>query len=102
MTGSKADARSTARARAVRFSPDELTVEISDGRTISVPLSWYPRLAHGSAVEREKWELIADGHGIHWPDLDEDLSVEGLLDGHSSPESPKSIERWLASRAAQA
>ena len=82
-----------ARAQAVSVSEDTLTVDLHDGRTVSVPIAWYPRLSHGSAAERTNWRLIGDGVGIHWPDLDEDISVEGLLLGYPSNESPKSIQR---------
>jgi hypothetical protein len=75
-----------------------LTVDLVDGRTVSVPLAWYPRLAHASAPERENWRLIGRGEGIHWPDLDEDISVEGLLVGRPSGESQASFQRWLLSR----
>jgi len=75
-----------------------LIVELHDGRTISVPVEWYPRLAHGSAHERQQWELIGPGIGIHWPALDEDISVEGLLQGLPSGESAASFKRWLAAR----
>jgi len=66
---------------------DTLTVELSDGRTLSVPLGWYPRLACATPTERRNWRLIGKGHGIHWKDLDEDISVEGLLTGKPSGES---------------
>jgi len=82
----------------VSCTDDVLTVQLSDGRTISVPLAWYPRLLHGTPGERANWELIGTGDGIHWPDLDEDLSVEGLLAGRQSGETARSLERWLASR----
>ena len=82
----------------VQVSDDTLSVELSDGRTISVPLDWYPRLSHGKEQERTKWEIIGRGHGIHWEDLDEDISVEGLLAGKSSGESQSSFKKWLASR----
>lgn len=85
-------------ARRVECSNDTLTVELSDGRTLSVPLDWYPRLMHGTPEERQDWELIGEGDGIHWPELDEDLSVEGLLAGRRSMESPQSFQRWLAGR----
>jgi hypothetical protein len=75
-----------------------LTVELSDGRSVSVPLAWYPRLLHASGEERLKWRLIAQGEGIHWPDVDEDISVESLIAGRPSAESPKSLQRWLAGR----
>jgi hypothetical protein len=77
-----------------------LSVDLSDGRTMTVPLSWYPRLDHATPVERAKWELIGDGHGIHWPDIDEDISVQGLLAGKPSNESQASLRRWLDSRSA--
>ena len=66
-------------AQDVRVTRDRLRVELSDGRSISVPLGWFPRLVHASPAERNNWRLIGQGHGIHWEDLDEDLSVEGLL-----------------------
>ena len=62
-----------------RVTDDELIVDLKDGRTISVPLAWFPRLLHGTAAERCNWELLGDGEGIHWPDLDEDLSIDGLI-----------------------
>jgi len=76
-----------------------LSVELSDGRTISVPTGWFPRLAHATQAERSNWRLIADGDGIHWPDLDEDISVEALLVGRASLESESSLKRWLNGRA---
>ena len=97
MTSSRTD--ETAVARDVRVVRDALTVHLADGRTLSVPLEWYPRLAAGSELEWQNWELIGDGHGIHWPDLDEDISVAGLLAGRRSNESDKSIKDWLASRS---
>ena len=87
-------------AEHVRVTEDTLRAELSDGRTISVPLAWYPRLVHATRAERDNWELIGDGHGIHWPDLDEDLSVEGLIAGRASRESQRSLERWLQARSA--
>ncbi len=77
---------------------DLLTVELSDGRTISAPLSWYPRLCHGTSEEREDWRLIGGGRGIHWPLLDEDISVENLVFGKPSAESQASLKRWLDDR----
>jgi hypothetical protein len=82
----------------VRVDDDTLTVELSDGRVLSVPIEWYPRLSHGSASERNNWRLIGAGHGIHWPKLDEDISVEGLLAGKASGESQTSFKKWLAAR----
>jgi hypothetical protein len=74
-------------------------VDLRDGRTITVPLEWYPRLAHASTAERANWRLIGTGEGIHWPDLDEDISIEGLLAGRPSGESPASFQKWLARRS---
>ena len=82
----------------VRVTSKVLEVVLRDGRTLSVPLDWYPRLAHGSPRERQRWRLIGDGIGIHWPDLDEDISISGLLAGLPSGESTKSLKQWLASR----
>jgi hypothetical protein len=73
-------------------------VDLEDGRTISVPVSWYPRLAYGSPEERANFQISGAGYGIHWPDLDEDVGVEGLLLGKKSSESPSSFERWLQAR----
>jgi hypothetical protein len=78
---------------------DTLTFELSDGRTISVPTAWYPRLTHGTAKERSVWRLIAGGGGVHWPELDEDISVENLLFGRRSGESQQSLQKWLSKRA---
>jgi hypothetical protein len=86
-------------AQRVTVTEDALIVDLSDGRTISVPLAWYPRLWHGTAAERDNWRLIGQGEGIHWPDLDEDISVENLLQGKPSGESQSSLKRWLAARA---
>jgi len=88
-------------AQRVTISEDTLTVDLADGRTISVPLAWYPRLLHGTPAERSHWRLIGNGTGIHWPDLDEDISVENILLGQSSGESQRSLKRWLEQRAAQ-
>ena len=87
-----------ARAQQVAVAEDTLTVDLVDGRTISVPLGWYPRLLHGTPEERNQWRLIGDGEGIHWPDLDEDISVENLLAGKPSGESQRSLKRWLEGR----
>jgi hypothetical protein len=86
------------RARSVSVSEDALTVDLVDGRTIIVPVAWYPRLWHGSDQERNRVEIFGDGTYIHWPDLDEDLTVAGLLAGHRSGESPESLKKWLESR----
>jgi hypothetical protein len=77
---------------------DTLSVDLRDGRTISVPLAWFPRLQHATSVERKKWRLIGRGQGIHWPDIDEDISVEGLLAGKPSGESQTSFQKWLLKR----
>ncbi len=87
-------------ATGLTVSDDTLTAELSDGRTISVPLAWYPRLIHAKPEERGRWELHAAGQHIHWPDLDEDLSVEGLLAGRPSGESRESFRRWLEAKRA--
>jgi hypothetical protein len=83
----------------VAISDDSLSVELDDGRTLSVPLAWFPRLLHGSRRERGDWRLIGRGLGIHWEALDEDISVENLLSGKPSGESQASFERWLAARS---
>ena len=85
-------------AESVRFSDDAMTVFLDDGRAITVPLAWYPRLLHGTAAERKRYELIGDGEGIHWPDLNEDISVEGILAGRRSAESDASLATWLSKR----
>ena len=81
-------------AVSVVVSDDSLTVRLDDGRSLSVPLAWYPRLLHGTEAERKNYELIGDGEGIHWPELDEDISVEGLLAGRRSAESAASLAKW--------
>ena len=85
-------------AESVQFSEDSMTVHLDDGRALSIPIAWYPRLLDGSKQERENYELIGDGEGIHWPKLDEDISVEGLLAGKRSAESDASLARWLKKR----
>ncbi|MDI6793869.1 MAG: DUF2442 domain-containing protein [bacterium] len=82
----------------VTITDKRLIVDLSDDRSIVVPLEWYPRLAHGSLEERNNWQLLGDGYAIEWPDLDEHIGIEGLLAGRRSGESEKSFERWLASR----
>lgn len=86
----------------VSFSEDAMSMSVSldDGRILSVPLAWYPRLLYGTRKERECFELIGDGERINWPDLDEDISVEGLLAGRRSSESSRSLSRWKERRAA--
>ena len=83
----------------VDVSDDALTVELSDGRTIAVPLDWYPRLRYATEEERKNWRLIGRGQGIHWEDIDEDISVEGLLAGKPSAESQSSLRKWLQKRS---
>ena len=85
-------------AQDVRFSDDDFTVDLSDGRTITIPLAWFPRLCHGSPAERANWRWIGRGIGIHWPELDEDIAVEDLVLGRPSGEGPESLRRWLAGR----
>jgi hypothetical protein len=92
------DPATTAAARSVGVTDGALVVELRDGRVISVPLVWYPRLAEGSPRERKRWELLGPGIGIHWPELDEDISVEGLLAGARSGESATSLDSWRARR----
>ena len=87
-----------AKAQKVMVTADALTVELSDGREISVPLAWFPRLLHGTTDERNNWRYIGDKEGIHWPDLDEDISVESLLMGKPSGESQSSLKKWLEQR----
>lgn len=81
------------------ITDETLTVDLSDGRTISVPLVWYPRLTHGSNQERDNYRFIGGGSGIHWNDLDEDISTQNLIIGQPSGESQKSFQRWLEQRA---
>ena len=84
----------------VLFDEDSMCVYLSDGRSISTPLAWYPRLYHGTLQERNKWQLIGKGSGIHWPELDEDLSVESIIYGRPSMEKPDSLKKWLETRKA--
>src|ERR1700682_2429415 len=85
-------------ARGVTVSDEALSVDLADGRTITVPLAWFPRLAHGTTAERVNWRFIGGGVGIHWADLDEDISVVSLLAGRKSGESQASLRRWLQER----
>ena len=82
----------------VAVSDDTLSVELSDGRTISVPVDWYPRLTHATEQQRANWRIIGRGDGIHWEDIDEDISVGALLAGKTSGESLSSLKAWLESR----
>ena len=88
----------TVTAQHVVVTEDALIVDLVDGRTISLPLAWYPRLLHGTPEERNNWRLIGKGEGIHWLDLDEDISVEDVLLGKPSSESQRSFKRWLEGR----
>ena len=83
----------------VKVTDDTLIVDLSDGRSVSVPLAWYPRLMHGIPEERDHWRLIGRGEGIHWIDLDEDISVENIVFGQPSGESQRSFKQWLEARA---
>jgi len=85
-------------AHGLTVSDDALVVDLADGRTITVPLAWFPRLAHGTRAERANWRFIGSGEGIHWPDLDEDISVQSLLAGRRSGETQESLRRWLERR----
>ncbi len=87
-----------ARVTNVEVTDDTLSADLEDGRTIAVPIGWYPRLAYGTPEERANFQIAGGGYGIHWPDLDEDIGVEGLLLGKKSAESPSSFERWLKAR----
>jgi hypothetical protein len=85
-------------AARVEITENDLIVGLADGRTLLVPLDWYPRLAHANADERRHWQLLGDGYAIEWPDLDEHIGVEGLLAGRRSGESERSLQRWLEAR----
>lgn len=85
-------------AQHVEVTDQHLTVDLTDGRSVTVPLAWFPRLLHGSAAERANWRLLGEGYGIEWPNLDEHIGIEGLLAGRGSGESPESLARWLKAR----
>jgi len=87
-------------AIAVAVTDDTLTVDLADGRSVSVPLTWYPRLLHATPSERRNWQLIAGGEGVHWPGVDEDISVASIIAGRPSQETAASLQRWLAERKA--
>ena len=97
MSFSAVDVRE-ASAVGVAVRADSLLVELADGRTISAPLAWYPRLTHATAPERKSWRLFGGGRGIHWPAIDEDVSIANLLAGQPSRESQASLKKWLAAR----
>jgi hypothetical protein len=98
MNSSAAETRE-ALATHVEVDDDTVSVDLADGRTIAAPLAWYPRLVNASAAERGSWRLIGGGRGIHWPAIDEDISVANLLAGQPSTESQSSFKKWLAGRA---
>lgn len=85
-------------AESVTVKNNTLTVDLSDGRSLSVPLDWFPRLVHATHSERKSWRLIGRGRGIHWDRLDEDISIDGLLAGKPSGESQASFQKWLTAR----
>jgi hypothetical protein len=85
----------------VSTTEDSLNVELSDGRTISAPLTWFPRLFYATPAEREQWRLLGNGVGIHWQVIDEDISLDNLIFGQPSGESQKSLQKWLDSRITQ-
>jgi len=85
----------TPEAISVIVTEDSLSVDLRDGRTITVPLTWFPRILHGNSTERKSWKLMGNGKGIHWEELDEDISIEGLLAGWPSQESQESFKNWL-------
>ncbi len=82
----------------IEVTADKFIVDLADGRSLVVPLAWYPRLLHGLETERRNWQLLGDGYAIEWPDLDEHIGVEGLVAGRRSGESEESFGRWLTSR----
>jgi hypothetical protein len=88
------------RAARVSITDEFLSIELADGRSLNVPLNWFPRLKHGTAEERQDCQIVGGGRGIHWPQLDEDISVVALMNGQKSAETPASIAAWLCSRAA--
>ena len=85
-------------AVSVTLSAEDIAVDLQDGRTIIAPLGWYPRLVHATVKERNNWRLVGKGVGIHWADLDEDISISNLLLGQRSAESQRSLQKWLAGR----
>lgn len=98
MNGMNSAVVTLARVLSVEVTDDTLSVDLEDGRSVSVPIGWYPRLANGTPAERANLQISGAGYGVHWPDLDEDIGVEGLLLGRHSAESAPSFERWLESR----
>jgi hypothetical protein len=100
MTSSARDLLNPPLAASAVVTDESLVVELLDARTLTVPLVWFPRLVHATPDERANWQLIGRGEGLHWPDLDEDVSVEALVAGRRSLESQASLKRWLAARGA--
>ena len=86
-------------ATALTLTADRFSVELTDGRSLSVPLAWYPRLMQATEAERAHWRLLGGGYAIEWPDLDEHIGIAGLMAGHRSGESEASLKRWMASRS---
>jgi hypothetical protein len=101
MSSSTVDVRETL-ATTVDVTDDAIAVELADGRSIAAPLAWFPRLAHATPAERADWRLIGAGRGIHWPAVDEDISIANLLAGRPSSESQASLKKWLAGRTSPA
>jgi len=89
-------------ANQVTVTDEWLIVDLVDGRSLCIPLAWYPRLMHASPPERQNWQLLGDGYAIEWLDLDEHIGIEGLLAGRRSSESQRSLDRWLATRSTSA
>ncbi len=87
-----------ARAQAIEVQEDTILLNLVDGRTMTVPIVWYPRLWYGTKAERAHFELLDEGRYVHWPDLDEDLSIEGMVAGRRSGENAESLRKWLAAR----
>lgn len=100
MTSSAPNLLNPPLATSVSVTAESLVVELLDGRSLTVPLIWFPRLIHGTPEERANWRLIGHGEGIHWPALDEDISVDALVAGRRSLESQASLKRWLSARGA--
>jgi len=100
MTSLMVDLLEVPKIQTIEITDDTLSVDLSDGRTISVPLAWYSRLLHSSVNERNSWRLIGSGDGIHWHQLDEDISVKNIILGQPSGESQTSFQRWLNERQA--
>lgn len=88
-------------ATALNLTADRFLVELADGRSLSVPLAWYPRLLQATEAERAHWRLLGGGYAIEWPDLDEHIGIAGLLAGNRSGENEASLNRWLASRTSR-